>query len=293
MTVSELVQFLMSGGARGGSPLSALTSIERALTDGVRATRVAEAFLAGYQSALRALVPELPAGCAVCLAATEEGGAHPRAIATTLVPDGAQHRLSGRKKWVTGGTLADLLLVVASEGQGADGRNRLRVVLVDAHAAGVTLHPMPDTAFTPEIPHAQVSFENVAVSASAILPGDGYDRYLKPFRTIEDIHVNAAVLAYVLSVARRFAWPREVIERLLAILLAARAVGVAEPSARETHLALAGVLSLGRRFLDETREHWALVESEERRRWERDVGLLSVAERARTARTESAWKDPF
>jgi acyl-CoA dehydrogenase len=293
MTVSELVQLLLSGGARGGSPLAALTSIERAISEGVRATRVADAFLAGYQAALQALVPELPAGRKVCLCATEEGGAHPRAIATTLSPDGDGFRLSGRKKWITGGPLADLLLVVASVGLDTDGRNRLRVVQVDAHAPGVTVHPMPDTPFTPEIPHAQVSFEGVAVAASALLPGDGYDRYLKPFRTVEDVHVNAAVLAYVLSVARRFGWPREASERLLAILLAARAVGVAEPGARETHLALAGVLALGRRFLDETREHWALVESDERARWLRDVGLLSVAERARSARTETAWKDRF
>ena len=40
-----------------------------------------------------------------------------------------------------------------------------------------------------------------------LLPGDGYDIYLKPFRTIEDIHVHAALIGYLVGVARRLEAP--------------------------------------------------------------------------------------
>jgi acyl-CoA dehydrogenase len=265
-------------------------SIDRAIEGGLAAHTVGGAFLAGYHNALRALVPELPLDRAVCLCATEEGGVHPRAIQTRLEPEGSGFVLHGQKKWVTGGPLADLFLVVASTGTDASGRNVLRLVRVQAGQPGVTLHPMPETPFTPEIPHAQVTFDRVAVAADALLPGDGYDRYLKPFRTVEDVHVHAAVLAYVLSLARRFSWPHEPQEQLLALLAASRSIALSDPSARETHLALAGVLALARRFLVESKDHFKLLDDQTRATWERDSALLMVAERARTARTESAWK---
>ena len=85
--------------------------------------------------------------------------AHPRAIATKLESDGDGFTLTGRKKWVTGGPLADLLLVVASTGTDDAGKNRLRLVRVDARAPGVRIEPMPPTPFVPEIPHAQVVLE--------------------------------------------------------------------------------------------------------------------------------------
>jgi alkylation response protein AidB-like acyl-CoA dehydrogenase len=226
----------------------------------------------------------------VCLCATEEGGAHPRAIQTRLEPEGDRFVLSGRKKWVTGGPLADLFLVVASTGTDAQGRNALRLVRVQAGQPGVSLVPMPETPFTPEIPHAQVIFERVSIAADALMPGDGYDRYLKPFRTVEDLHVHAALLAYISSLARRFHWPHEPQEQLLALLAASRALAARDPSDRQTHLALAGLLSLARRLLTESKPHFALLDEDTRTRWERDAVLLTVAERARAARTEAAWK---
>ena len=66
---------------------------------------------------------------------------------------------------------------------------------------------MPPTRFVPEVPHAQVLMQDLRVSASALLPHDGYDAYVKPFRTIEDLHVTLAVLAYLLREARVRHWP--------------------------------------------------------------------------------------
>ncbi len=62
-------------------------------------------------------------GHLVALAATEEGGGHPRAIKTALArtPDGAAWQLTGDKGFVTLGTEADVLLVVASVGKSTTG----------------------------------------------------------------------------------------------------------------------------------------------------------------------------
>jgi hypothetical protein len=95
---------------------------------------------------------------------------------------------------------------------------------------------MPPTRFVPEVPHARLAFDGVAVAHEDVLPGDGYERYIKPFRSVEDIHVTAAVLAYLLAEAGRRGWPASWRERALIALLGlrgarrARSGGPADPS---------------------------------------------------------------
>lgn len=259
--------------------------IDAALLGGAAADRVAFAFAAGYAAALRALCPTLPAGALAAFCATESGGVHPRAIATRL--DAAARTVTGHKRFVTFAEHADTLLVVASEGAGDDGKNRLRVAVVDAHGDGVTLSPLPPTPFTPEMGHAEVSFQ--AAPVREVLPGDGYERYLKPFRTLEDVHVHAALLGHLAAAAHRRAWPSVFQERVLAAIATTRALAAADPSAPGTHLALAGALAAARVLVDESSAHWASGDAETAARWERDRVLVMVADKARTARTASAW----
>jgi hypothetical protein len=238
--------------------------------------RLGYAFRDGYAAALRALIPSLGELEVVALCATEEAGAHPRAIQTRW--DG--ERVTGRKLFVTMGTRADRLLVVARE----DGGN-LRVVSVDARAPGVHLLPMPPTAFAPEIPHAEVRLE---AAPGVALPGDGYSDYLKPFRTIEDIHVYAATVGYLMALGRRVGWKPLHIARLAALGASLAHLAELEPLAPATHLALGGALDLGRQLfagldLD-------AVPEEERARWLRDRPLLEVAGKARAQRFETACR---
>ncbi len=248
------------------------------------ATTVGAAFLFGYRHALRALVPTLPADRVVCLCATEKGGAHPRAIATTLTETGDGWVVDGEKSWVTAAPVAQLLLVVAKVGVDEAGRNRLRVALVEAEQPGVTLTPQPSTPFVPEIAHASVRF--VAARVQELLPGDGYDRYLKPFRTVEDAHVFGAVLAYLFGQGQTHDWPRPLRERILATLASFEKVACRDPAARETHLLLAGAITLGQQLASEATQYFA---DAAREAWQRDAMLLQVASKARTARAEAAW----
>lgn len=258
----------------------ATTPMDRALVGGAHADRIGFAFAAGYAEALRALVPGLDGIAALC--ATEEGGAHPRAIRTTL----ASGRLTGKKKWATGATAASWLLVVASTGTSADGKNQLRVVRVATTAPGVRMQAMP-APFVPEIPHAELELDHVAVRDADVLPGDGYDDYLKPFRTVEDLHVHAALAGYVIGVARRHGW-HALVERALAIALATRELARGDAKRETTHLALAGVLDLAGRLVADLETAWAAAPDAEWQRWQRDRPLLVVAGKARTARLDKA-----
>ena len=260
--------------------------IEAAIVDGFAADRLAFAFAAGYHAALRALVPGGNVDAVVALAATEEGGAHPKAI-RTHVENGA---LSGEKKWITLADVAKSFLVLATLGVDDAGRSKLRLVRVDRESPGISVEMMPETPFVPEIRHAVVRFDGVRVEGDAILAGDGWNDLVKPFRTIEDLHVHGALLGHLVGVARRFGWPEARVEALLASIVAVRALARLDPRAPEVHLALAGVLEASRAAVEACTPCWSLADEATRARWERDRPLLSVAARARDLRREAAWK---
>jgi len=260
-----------------------------AMAGGFVADRLGYAFGSGYLAALRSLFPQVPADVPAALCATEATGNHPSAMHTRLIAQGdGSFRLEGSKAFVTFGTYAKQLLVVASEGQDAQGRNRLRFVRIDAARPGVTVVALPETPFVPEVPHAELRLEGVAVAADEVLPGDGYARSLKPFRTVEDCHVHAAFLGWLVQVARRSGWPEAVQDEVLAVASAVRSLALAEPESPAVHVALGGVLELFERLMERVAPLWERVDAPTRERWERDRPLLKVAGKARAQRREVA-----
>lgn len=217
----------------------------------------------------------------------EEGGAHPRAIRTALTAAGDGFRLAGHKRWATLSATGGDLVVIATRGDGDDGKPRLAAVTVAADAAGVTLTASA-APFVPEIPHATVALVDVAVSADAVLPGDGYAAYLKPFRTVEDLHVHAALCGYLVGVARRHRLGDALVERGLALAAALATLGAADPRAAATHRALAGAIDLAAQVVAGLEAAWAAVGGDEWQRWQRDRPLLGVARAARAARLDRA-----
>ncbi len=266
--------------------LMGTSTLQQAALGGLAADRLGLAFAAGYQAALTRLVPDRAHGAVLGVAFTEEGGAHPKAIRSHLDAEGSAWRLSGHKGWVTCGTLATELVVVASVGAWADGRNRLRACRVGTDAEGVTVTPHGPAPFVPEVPHASVTFDGVLVEQ--LLPGDGYTAWLKSFRTVEDIHVHGALLGYLMRVGRQARWPDEHVEAALVPLLALEALAQADPLDPITHRGLGGVMASTRALLVQVEPLWERVDAEQRARWERDQPLLKVAGRARVARLERA-----
>lgn len=280
-------------------------TVDAAVLGGWAADRLGYAFVSGYQEALRALLPGLSRDPLVSLAATEKGGAHPAAIETALRAPGTGWTVSGTKTFATLGGLADVLVVIASAGPGADGRNLLRAALVNPRGPGVRAEPLPETPFAPEIPHAVLTLTDAPVTP---LPGDGYADHLKPFRTYEDVHVLAATLGYLVRVARESGWPPATVQRLLAAVAGVRGIGLgraagapaipegmADPilaaaKSPATHLALAGALDTVDDLLAASAPLWNSVDPLTRERWERDRRLLRTAERVRALRSSAAWQ---
>lgn len=264
---------------------------DRAILGGFNADRVAWAFCAGYQAALRALVPALPMKALAALCATEAEGNRPRAIRTTITPGAGDGTLvvNGEKRWTTLGDHCAILLVVAREHDSPEDRPRLRVARIASGDPGVRIVAKSPADFIPEIAHATVRFDDVALDSSMLLAGDGYERYLKPFRTIEDIHVHAALLAYLVREARRLGWPTSWVEQCLVVL---HALGsMANPLAPATHVVLAGAIERCRTLSDEATCLWsASNDAPAFERWQRDKRVLGVAETARTQRRMRAWE---
>ncbi len=270
-------------------------SIHRAMVGGFAADRPAYAFASGYQEALRRLLgiaglDDRPTKMALC--ATEEGGNRPSAIKTRLEPDGDGYRLNGNKRWATLGSYAESLLIFASVGLDESGRNRITAVHIPADRQGVNQSSVPaaEQPFLPEIPHSRLELDNVRVAASERLDGDGYALYLKPFRTVEDCHVYAALAAWLLQVARRSDWPQSALEAITLSLAGVSAIASGDHKSPATHIALAGLVAQANELLTEQEANWANVDEQTRSRWQRDQVLLKVAGKARSRRREVAWQ---
>lgn len=256
--------------------------IQAAIACAAGTDRLAWAFGSGYQCAVRALVPGIAVHRLGALSATEAGGAHPRAITTTVDLEG---HVTGSKTFITFGMEAEELVVIASEGTDeVTGMNRLRAVLLNRDAPGVSLERLPDMPFVPEISHASLTLDR---ATGALLEGDGYLDYLKPFRTIEDTHVLAAAAAHMVTLRNAADLSEQLAERAVAALSALVQIARMPPLDPATHLALAGVLEIARALAAEldahADEHPALAS------WKRDHQLLSVAGKARAKRREAAW----
>ncbi len=259
-----------------------------AVIAGLHAPSVAFAFAAGYQCAIARLTGSDSGFAALCV--SERGGNRPRDVQCRLEDSGDGYRLHGEKSYVTGATHADTLYVAARSGVDARGRPRIRLARVAADAPGVTVRRLPDLPFVPELPHAAVDFSAVEVAASAVLPGDGYERYVKPFRSIEDIHVELALLGHLLRQTRATPDSDALQARLLGQVALLRALAAMPPEDAATHLLLAGNRHVLEELLRALDAAWAAGNPGFHALWRRDRALLEVAGTARQARTEKAWE---
>lgn len=266
--------------------------IDAAIWGGFGADRLASAFAAGYQAALRALVPGLPNDRLVSLCITEKGGGHPRAIQTTLSPrEPSGYWVNGDKRWASLCSCAGLLLCAVKVGEDpTTKRPSLKIARIDPERTGVRMIPMHVTPFVPEIPHAEVSLTNVAVDEADLLPGDGYEHYIKPFRTVEDLHIHAAIAAYFVFVARELSLPHGMLERLLCLLISLRALAADDPNSPIVHLGASGAFAALSEILTEMEGPFAARIPEEHARYERDRALFAVASHVRAERTKKAWE---
>ncbi|ATB64517.1 acyl-CoA dehydrogenase [Pseudomonas mosselii] len=260
--------------------LGAVAPFELAVLGGRAMATPGLAFLLGYQAALRVLWPSAPASLGA-LCATERRSVRPADMHTRL--DGL--RLSGSKDFVTAGLDAEWLLVAARH-EGPGEAPRLQLAVVFPGEPGVSLEALPTLPLMPEVGHGRLLLKEAACE---LLAGDGWDAYVKPFRSLEDLYVLAALVAWLYGVAQECAWPQGLRLRLIG-LLAGCAEGSRQcPDSVACHLLLGGLFAQFQGLRGEIDQalaagpgHWAQL-------WQRDQGLLALAGVARDKRLAKAW----
>ncbi len=254
-------------------------SFELAVLGGRLAITPGYAFLAGYQAALRRLWPDAPVGLGA-LCATEN---------RKLLPADMQTRvdeliINGSKDFVIAGCTADWLLVPARDETPGD-RPRLSLCVVGCDERGVFIEDRPPLPLVPDIAHGRLRLDQAPCRR---LPGDGWDDYVKPFRTLEDLYVLTALASWLYGIGLECGWPQRLQLLLLGVLGGAAEVARLSPTEAATHLLLA---SLNLQFEALAQElDAALASGPEpwKRLWQRDRAVLQLAHSARSKRQARA-----
>jgi len=261
----------------------ATAPIDRTIVAAARMDRLAYALASAHVEAIEQLVPVV--GTARIALCTDEAGE--RAPPLRLVPDGEAWRLFGEAPSVLLGAEADELLVIA-RGALPQGE-RMVAVDVPARRPGVGRQALSEEP----LPRGRVRFEGVRVDATEVLEGDGQLDFARPLETIADAHAHAALATFLHGVGGRAGWPRSALSELLAHVVAARALALADPRSPAVHLALAGHITQLRLLVEDCRHRWDELPHQVRRRWDQDRVLLDEARTRRAARLEAAWEAPL
>ncbi|WP_236168001.1 acyl-CoA dehydrogenase family protein [Pseudomonas atacamensis] len=259
--------------------LGNVTPFELAVAGGRRMATPGLAFLVGYQAALRMLWPSAPLSLGA-LCATEQRSLRPADMQTRL----RDLRLSGRKDFVTAGDAADWLLVAArSEEPGEP--PRLSLAVVYPGEPGVKVEKLPALPLMPDISHGRLYLDGALCE---LLAGDGWEAYVKPFRTLEDVYVLSAMTAWLYGIGQDSDWPQALQLRLLALLAGCAEASRQAPNNPPGHVLLGGLFAQFEALAGEVDQALGNGPVEWAQMWQRDKGVMQLAAGARAKRLAKA-----
>lgn len=260
-----------------------------AVDAGLHAGQLAFCFAGGYQAALRRLLPFLPPQAFAALLLSEGKKQRPEDLQTVLTPlSSGRFCLDGEKSYVAGGAVADPLLVVARHGVDAQGRARAVLLVMPPTLPGIVLTAGRDLGFLSVLPHARVNFAGVVVEPEMLVPGDAWRDCARPFRTIEDIHVTAAIAAHLAVSALRFSWPSALFSTLLACIVRLADCAERSPTDPFMHILLAGAEREMQQCAVQINALTHGQDDEFSRDWQGNQVLIGLAATARAARLQKA-----
>ncbi|MFJ2712484.1 acyl-CoA dehydrogenase [Pseudomonas sp. NPDC087346] len=264
--------------------LGSVTPFELAVAGGRRMATPGLAFLVGYQAALRMLWPSAPLSLGA-LCATEQRSLRPADMQTRLT----DLRLSGRKDFVTAGDAADWLLIAArSEAPGET--PRLSLAVVYPGEPGVRVEKLPALPLMPDVSHGRLYLDDAQCE---LLAGDGWDAYVKPFRSLEDLYVLSAMTAWLYGVAQDSDWSQALQLRLLALLAGCAEVSRQAPNNPAGHVLLGGLFAQFDGLKPEVDQALAAGNPEWGAMWQRDQAVMQMAAGARAKRLAKALHNPL
>jgi hypothetical protein len=121
-----------------------------------------------------------------------------------------------------------------------------------------------------------------------LLAGDGWDAYVKPFRTLEDVYVLSAMTAWLYGVGQECAWPQGLQLRLLALLAGCAEVGRQAPGNAAGHVLLGGLFAQFEGLKGEINEAMVGGPGQWAQLWKRDQAVMDLAAGARSKRLAKA-----
>ena len=255
-----------------------------ALIAGCNAPNFAHAFFAGYQVALKALVPEAPAGIgAFCL--TEETGNRPKELQTTW----NNTQLNGHKNFITGGELAQWLVVIAKQADHpASQRPTIKALLVERQhndLSQLQVTNKPPLSILSELPHGEASFVN---ASATLLNGDGWNDYSKLFRILEDAYVLTATMGWLYQQALENNWPKTLIISFLGIIASLSEALADNPQSPTMHLVLESAFMQFNDLSFELSTTMLKTESPYLKEWQQDRAVFNIGKQARQVRFKQA-----
>ncbi|HEV8489415.1 MAG TPA: acyl-CoA dehydrogenase family protein [Candidatus Limnocylindrales bacterium] len=212
-------------GGIGGELLSVCLAIEQisracatsALILAVQELGALPILLAGTDEQKRRWLPDLAAGkTLIAFALTEaEAGSDAAAARTTARPDGDSYVIDGSKRFISHGSVADLVTVFAVTEEGAEVQRhkRLSCFVVETSSPGFAVARLEHKMGIRGSPTAELTFSQVRVPAANRLgaPGDGFAIAMRTLdRSRPGIAAQAVGLAQgALEVAARYARERK------------------------------------------------------------------------------------
>ena len=259
--------------------LGSVTPFELAVAGGRRMATPGLAFLVGYQAALRMLWPSAPPSLGA-LCATEQRSLRPADMQTRLT----DLRLTGQKDFVTAGDAADWLLIAARSEQPGESP-RLSLAVVYPGEPGVRVEKLPALPLMPDVSHGRLHLDDALCE---LLAGDGWDAYVKPFRTLEDVYVLSAMTAWLYGVGQDSGWPQPLQLRLLALLAGCAEVSRQPPNNPAGHVLLGGLFAQFDGLKTEVDQALRDGNPEWAAMWQRDQSVMQLAAGARAKRLTKA-----
>ncbi len=184
--------------------------IEAAIIGGFMSQQFDFAFMAGYQAALDFMFPTIAPNKIKALCVSEAKGGHPKAIETTLV----NNQVKGLKTYITAGTEVEEILILCKTNEVINGRPLLKMVHLSATTDNMELTNF-ELKFMKAIKHGKLKLDNVKIEDSQILEGDGFAKYTRPFRTLEDICIHTALHGMLLRQAIDSNWSAALRDKLV------------------------------------------------------------------------------
>ena len=131
------------------------------------------------------LAPAISGDMVGCIGVSESGGGSDvAALKTTAVKDGDDYVINGEKMWITNGTQADFMCMLANTSEGKPHQNK-SLIVVPMDAKGITIARKLDKMGMRSSDTAQIFFEDVRVPRTHLIgqvEGMGFMQQMSQFQ---------------------------------------------------------------------------------------------------------------